>query len=218
MEEIKQAIVDRPEPHPNFVNAVAEVVSLRTSQLVPEQSEAGEGGTAFDESFRIGLSEIFEPVPDGNFSVFFLIEDNVAGRHGTSTELSHRCDRPGQRNERADVKVWAADGNALRRDISQTVSCREFHMTPSSISSSIFCWLAGSYRKNRRRDELGRMVSGCDEPFPQEFGDGQKIHFEIGCAFESRNTTIKLNNEFDESPNPRSFHHCDEIRACFWGV
>lgn len=84
MKKVKQAIVDRTQANPQFMDAIAEEISFGPPEFMPQERKPRERGPTFDESFHIGFSQVRESVHHGCGTGLFLKEDKMTGRHEVS--------------------------------------------------------------------------------------------------------------------------------------
>ena len=63
------------------MDAIAQIVSLRSAQFVTEERQASDGSAALEKGFRIVLSEFLEPLDNGRIAFLLLIKNDLGRGH-----------------------------------------------------------------------------------------------------------------------------------------
>lgn len=77
VKEVKQPVVDRPRPNPQFIDIVPQVVGLWSSKFMPKERQASNGCAAFVVGLGVGRIDFFQPIKDGGVPRLRLVEYDV---------------------------------------------------------------------------------------------------------------------------------------------
>jgi len=89
MKKIQQAVVYSTSSHPQFVNAITQIVGLWAAQLVPLIGKSPNSSKALYERPSIVAAQLLEPFEDGDFAVVFSIELDLGERHDSHHNYSN---------------------------------------------------------------------------------------------------------------------------------